>query len=64
MTRTTMIGAARRMALRLSPLAAATVIAAVPSALLAQQAGPRAPEDALAFAVRVQAPGDTTRLSA
>ena len=64
MTGTTMIGAARRMARRLSPLAAAAVIATVPSALQAQQAGPRAPEGALTFAVRAQAPGDTTRFSA
>ena len=64
MTGITLIGAARRMARRLSLLGAAIVIAAVPSALQAQQAGPRAPEDALAFALRVQASRDTTRLSA
>ncbi len=44
-------------------LVAAMVLAAFPSMPLAQEAGPRASEGAIAFGARVQAPSDTARLS-
>lgn len=44
-------------------LVAAMVLAAFPLMALAQEAGPRASEDAITFGARVQAPSDTARLS-
>jgi len=64
MTDTAIRSAGRRTARRLAPLAVATMVAAAPPALQAQEAGPRASAEAIALAARLPASSDTTRLSA